>query len=139
MATLGGIISISYSGTLVSFLSVSTFPKLEHSIESLLSFHGHIGTLYYGLDYQAITSHSNPKIRKLGRTKYKPSGTIGNAWKMVVDGTYAYMNSKTSSEYNIKTRFTDRYIFLIYYYILQITFYLTFFHFSGPASATSTL
>ncbi len=134
MATLGGIISISYSGTLVSFLSVSTFPKLEHSIESLLSFHGHIGTLYYGLDYDAITSHSNPKIRKLGRTKYKPSGTIGNAWKMVVDGTYAYMNSKTSSEYNIKTRFTDRY-FATQSKSGKINLP---FYFSGTASATFT-
>ncbi len=113
MALLGGIISISYSGTLVSFLTVTTYPKLEHTIESLLNFPGYFGTLNYGNEYYSIMSHPNPKIRKLGETKYRPSMTIPNSWKMVGDGTYAYLNSKISSEYIIKTQFTNRYgIFL---------------------------
>ena len=107
-SVLGAIISISYSGTLVSFLTVSTYPKLEHSMESLLDFPGHFGTVVFGNDYGIMIEHPNAKIRQLARTKYRASGTIENSWKMVGDGNYAYLNSKISSEHVIKTQFTDR-------------------------------
>ncbi len=72
----------------------------------------------YGNEYEDFIGHSNPKIQKLGETKYRASGTIYNAWKMVAEGTFAYLNSKISSEYTIKTSFTDRYAFVCTLYAL---------------------
>ncbi len=109
MALLGGIISVLYGGTLVSFLTVITYPKLKHSIESLMDFPGYFGTIVYGNEYESFMNHLNPKLRKLTETKYMTSGTIANAWRMVGEGTYAFLDSKISAEYIIKTRFTNRY------------------------------
>ncbi len=104
----GGIVAIPFSEILVSFLTVTFYPKLEHDIESLLRFPGHVGTLAKAEEYQTMMDHANPKVQLLA-TKFKPSLSFSNAWKWVKNGEYAFMNSRISTEYLIRTNFTDRY------------------------------
>ncbi len=63
MALMGGIVSVAYSGILVSFLTLQVQPRLEHNMESLNQFPGSLGTTSKGEVYKSLLNSENPRIR----------------------------------------------------------------------------
>ncbi len=107
MLLCGYITSLSFSSTLVSFLTVITYPKLDHLVESLLQWEGTLGTTGYGNPYESLANALNPNIRKLV-SKYEPVHTSQEGIALASKGNYAYMSSQITAQFAIQTQFTNR-------------------------------
>ncbi len=108
LALLGCVVAFSFSGTLVSFLTVTTYPEPDHLIESLLDWGGHLGTTggYGSNTYHSIAGSTNPKIRRLA-DQYLPVANWQEGFSLAREGNYAYMSSKISSEFAVQTQFSN--------------------------------
>ncbi len=107
MSFCGLILSLAYSGNLVSFLTVRSYPEPPQRITDLLDMPGMLwGNTAYN-DKLDFASSNNPKIRKLAE-----QFSILNEWlegfQRLPSGNFAFLNSLISSDYAIRSKFTNR-------------------------------
>ncbi len=107
LAVAGGILAVMYGDKLISFLTVHTYSSLPHKMADILDMPDmKVGTT--SLDEQTDFINSpNPKIRRLA-DRYLLVDSWEEAMEKVSEGSYAFLNGKMSSEYNIRSQFTDR-------------------------------
>ncbi len=108
LSLLGCVTAFSFSGSLVSFLTVTTYPELDHTIVSLFDWGGNLGTTggYGSNTYRFIASSKNPKIKLLA-AQYQPVSHWQEGFSRALEGDYAYMSSKISSDFTIQTQLTN--------------------------------
>ncbi len=103
----GYVLSLSYSSNLYSFLTLTQRPSPPHRMESLADVDGmRVGTTSVN-NRDELRGSVNPKIRRLA-DRFDVLGTWQEGMERVEGGSFAFMNSKISSEYNIRTRFANR-------------------------------
>ena len=72
----------------------------------MVHFPGKLGSTGINELYQ-LQASNNPLVRTL-TTKYKQVSSWEEGMRLMSEGSYAYANSLISSEYNIRTQFTDK-------------------------------
>ncbi len=108
MSFCGLVLSLAYSGNLVSFLTVRTYPEPPQMMADLLDIPGMLwGTTGFS-DKQEFAASTNPEIRNLAE-KFSLLHAWQEGFQRLPGGNFAFLNSLISSNYAIRSRFTNRY------------------------------
>ncbi len=95
-----------YGDKLISFLTVHTYPSLPHQMADILDMPDmKVGTTSLD-ELNDFMNSPNPKLRKLA-DRFLLVESWQEGMEKVSEGSYAFLNGKISSEYNIRSQFTD--------------------------------
>ncbi len=112
VAVMGTFLSMEYSSMLVSFLTVAPVSELPRLLEDLSNMPDvHVGTTTIN-NRDELEASPNDKIRALA-DRFILLDSWQEGMERVGGGDFGFLNSKLSSEFNIRSRFTDRYCMLL--------------------------
>ncbi len=101
------VLSTAYGGNMASFLTVQTLSALANRMSDLLDIPGmRVGNSNAKL-LGDLRASPDPDTRRLA-DRYLQVGDWQEGMRRAAEGSYAFLTSKMSTEYNIRSQFTDR-------------------------------
>ncbi len=100
------LISWCYSGGLVSFLTVTIYPKPISEIEALATYHAPVGA--FGIRMKITLQQSKNEAYRALSEKYVSFENWKDAFQMVLDDKLVAMDSQSSLNFNIRKSYTNQ-------------------------------